>query len=251
MTVVLAVAAVVTVGILLLRNPSGSSADDVTARAPDTASCGATLKVVTASSFAPVLDGLSSALDTGDPCVAVQVEVVDGRSASAKVAEFGAHVWIPDDGAWAGVADDGLLAEPDASGSGAVLATSPIYMIADQATADRVEEAGGTWLGLADLVASGSGVRLAVRDPAGSGDGLIARAPWAKPVWASEAGRVAEPYVGAARIRPSQDPTQPFPMQGSRIGPICVLNLLAARRRRRRSRARVRGSCREPTIALI
>jgi hypothetical protein len=232
MTVVLAVAAVVTAGILLLRNPSGSSADDVTARAPDTASCGATLKVVTASSFAPVLDGLSSNLDSGNPCVAVQVEVVDGRSAAAKVAELGAHVWIPDDGAWAGVADDGLLAEPDASGSGTVLATSPIYMIADQATADRVEEAGGTWLGLADLVASGSGVRLAVRDPAGSGDGLIGAGAVGEAVWVErgmdESAEALASALPAIRTVEGSDPALPEAGEVGLIPEYALLNLLAA-----------------------
>jgi hypothetical protein len=34
-------------------------------------------------------------------------------------------------------------------GSGAVIATSPIFMAADKATAARVQQAGGSWLGLA------------------------------------------------------------------------------------------------------
>ena len=231
-TVTLAAAAAIIVALLLLRNPGGSSSGDSAARAPDAPSCAATLTVVTASSFAPVINGLSSTLAAAEPCVAVQTEVVDGRSAAARVAELGAHVWIPDDGAWAGVADDGLLAEPDVSGSGTVLATSPIYMIADQATAQRVEEAGGSWLGLADLVASGSGVRLAVRDPAGSGDGLIGAGAVGEAVWVErgmdESAEVLASALPAIRTVEGADPALPEAGEVGLVPEYALLNLLAA-----------------------
>ena len=69
-------------------------------------------------------------------------------------------------------------------GAGTVLATSPIYQVTDAATGARLKAAGGSWLGLAGLVADrASGVRLAVRDPNGSGDGMVAAGSLGEAVW--------------------------------------------------------------------
>jgi von Willebrand factor type A domain len=146
--------------------------------------CDRTLRVVTASSFAPVLAALQPALATGKDCIALDTVVVDGRSAADRVAEREADVWIPDDVSWAAVARGGLLAEEGQGGSGTVLATSPIYLVTDPGTATRVTAAGGSWLGLSGLVANArSGVRLAVRDPNGSGDGMVGAGSLGEAVW--------------------------------------------------------------------
>jgi Bacterial extracellular solute-binding protein/von Willebrand factor type A domain len=145
--------------------------------------CPHTVRVVTASSFAPVLEALASRSTGDDGCVNLQVAVADGRAAPEAVERTDADVWIPDDSSWTAVAGSGLLAAKDVAGSGAVVAETPIYMVTDAATADRVRAAGGSWLALANLLASDSGVRLAVRDPAGSGDGMVGAGGVAEAVW--------------------------------------------------------------------
>jgi hypothetical protein len=175
---VLLAAALVTIGLVVGRPP-----DETVRPAAVPSPCTTPLQVVTAASFAPVLTGLAPALATGPDCVRLEVTVADGRAASDRAAVLGAHVWIPDDTAWAATAGSLEIAEPEVGGSGAVVAISPVFMVTDAATAERVEAAGGSWLGLADLVSSRSGVRLAVRDPAGSGDGLVAAAAVGEAVW--------------------------------------------------------------------
>jgi Bacterial extracellular solute-binding protein/von Willebrand factor type A domain len=146
--------------------------------------CNASLHVVTAASFEPVLRSLAPTLESGQSCVRLTIDVADGRQAAARVAELNADVWIPDDAAWASQAGDTKLAEKDVAGAHTVLATSPIYMVTDDATADRVSQAGGGWLHLADLAGNPeSGVRLVVRDPAGSGDGMLGVGAVGEGVW--------------------------------------------------------------------
>jgi hypothetical protein len=170
-----------TVG-LLLRG----SGDEPTRLVQPAAQCPASLRIVTASSFAPVLTEIAPTLESGDDCVHLDVDVADGRVAPQRVADLEADVWIPDDAAWAGAAGSLALAEAPRGGSGTVLATSPIYMVTDEATAGRLQGAGGGWLGLAKLVTTDSGVKLAVRDPAGSGDGLIGVGDVGEAVWLDE-----------------------------------------------------------------
>lgn len=148
--------------------------------------CDATVRVVTASSFAPVLEYLTPALGSGDDCLRVNLDIVDGRAAAARAAQVNADVWIPDDAAWQGVANRLKIAPKDTLGSGTVLATSPIFMVADQATTARVQQAGGSWLALAGLAGQPNGVRLAIRDPAGSGDGMIGAGAVGESVWLSK-----------------------------------------------------------------
>lgn len=164
---------------ILAMYSSGETSESPTARLP----CAATLRVVTASSFAPVLDRIAPALDSGADCVRLDISVVDGRAAIRHVADTGADVWIPDDAAWAGVADGVDLADESVAGSGTVLATSPIYMITSPATAERVRRAGGGWRALIDLATGNAGVRVVAREPAGSGDGLIAIGALGEAVW--------------------------------------------------------------------
>ena len=150
------------------------------------ARCERVLRVVTATSFAPVLAKVGDTLAAGPDCVALDTVVVDGREAAARVAEREADLWIPDDASWAGVARRGLLPDEDegVGGAGTVLATSPIYLVTDPATAGRIKAAGGSWLGLVSLVGTrSSGVRLAVRDPNGSGDGMVGAGSLGEAVW--------------------------------------------------------------------
>ena len=192
--------------------------DDPPAGAPAllaASTCDRTLKVVTAASFAPVLAAVQPALAAGKDCVALDTVVVDGRAAADRVAEREADVWIPDDASWAGGARPGLLADEGRAGAGTVLATSPIYMVADRATAARVTAAGGTWLGLAGLVTEPRGVRLAVRDPNGSGDGMVAAGSLGEAVW-QDRGMDASSAVLSAALRqtrtvPGAGPALPRP----------------------------------------
>ena len=105
------------------------------------ASCPTTLRVVTASSYAPVLADVGPTLAAGPDCVGLDVTVADGRSAAARVAEVGADAWIPDDAGWAGNPGPARLAAAPAAGSGTVLATSPFYLVTDRDTAGRVTDA--------------------------------------------------------------------------------------------------------------
>src|SRR5690606_18442789 len=100
----------------------------------------------------------------------------------AAVAEFNAHVWIPDEAAWAGVISQ-IQLDTEAETAGTVVATSPIYMVADESTASRVTDAGGGWLDLAELLTADTGTQLMVRDPAGSGDGMLGAGAVGEAVW--------------------------------------------------------------------
>jgi Ca-activated chloride channel homolog len=179
---VLAVVATTSAAVaLVVRDGGGGSAG---AGLAGGAECERTVRVVTSSSFAPVLEAVGSELARQSDCIGLDTVAVDGRAAAARVAEREADVWIPDDASWAAITPHDLLAEEGQVGSGTVLATSPIYMVTEPATAKRVEAAGGGWLGLASLLTNpASGVRLAVRDPDGSGDGMVAAGSLAEAVW--------------------------------------------------------------------
>ena len=144
-------------------------------------SCPTALRVVTAASYAPVVAGVAPALAEGADCVRLDVTVADGRTAAGAAAEPSTDVWIPDDAGWASNPGAARLAEGPAVGT--VLAESPFYLVTDPATAARVTGAGGGWLGLADLVTGPDPVRLAVRDPGASGDGMLGAGALAEAVW--------------------------------------------------------------------
>jgi hypothetical protein len=146
------------------------------------AACAAELRVVTSTSFAPALQALEPALAQGPDCVELDVVVADGRAAAARAVEVDADVWIPDDGAWAGNPGELQLATDSVAHAGDTVAVSPFYLVTDPGTADRVTGAGGGWLGLVELVEDRQ-VTLVVRDPAGSGDGLLAAGAVGEAVW--------------------------------------------------------------------
>lgn len=176
---VLALMAVVLVGTLLVRGGGRDEPPEPTAAPP----CARAVRVVTATSFAPVLQALAPTLRQGADCVDVSVQTADGRAAAELISRTPADVWIPDDTSWAGTVPGDGLADAPASAAGTIVASSPIFMVTDQPTAGRLRQAGGSWLALANLVAQRSGTTLAVRDPAGSGDGLVGIGSPAEAVW--------------------------------------------------------------------
>ncbi len=175
--------AVVTAALAVLVLASAAYVRVNERRPPDIANlpCGRSVHVMTATSFAPVLNAVSLALARGTGCVRVDVEVADGRPAAEDAAQ--ADVWIPDDAAWAGSAQAPQLAAKGRLGSGTIIATSPVYLVADHLTGQRITQAGGSWLALDQLLADGSGIRLTLPDPAGSGDGLVAAGALGEAVW--------------------------------------------------------------------
>ena len=166
---------------------------------------GTPLKVVTAKSFEPVLSALAGTLGTGADCVRLDVRVADGRPAAQKMAGMGADVWIPDDTAWATVAG-GEYAEygdPEAAKTAnaeepVVVATSPLYFVTDKTTEGTLKAAGGSWLGLAELVKQGKPVKPVLRAPAGTGDGLIAAGALGEAVWLKSGMDVSAEYLADA-----------------------------------------------------
>jgi hypothetical protein len=108
------------------------------------------LRVLTASSYRPVLTEIAPLLRSGDVCVQLDIDVANGVDALSRVADSGVHVWIPDDAAWTGAAE--LELDVDAPDAGTVVATSPIYMVTDGTTARALRDAGESWLGLTTLL---------------------------------------------------------------------------------------------------
>jgi hypothetical protein len=150
------------------------------------AACPDRLTVVAASSFVPVLTALAPSLADGPNCAVLDVAAADGRAAAAEVARRNADVWIPDDAAWGGTQGMAELAAAPAAGAGTVLATSPFYLVADADTARRVTAEGGGWLTLNTLLSRPGEqppVTLALPDPAGSGDGMLAAGAVGEAVW--------------------------------------------------------------------
>jgi Ca-activated chloride channel homolog len=230
--VVLVVAAVGSAAVVLVqRGSSGSEAGPPSSALLAESTCDTTLKVVTASSFSAVLTTLQQSLATGPNCVALDTAVVDGRDAAARVAEREADVWIPDDLSWAAIARGGLLADDGEAGSGTVLATSPIYMVTDTATAARVNHAGGSWLALSKLVASPGGVRLAVRDPNGSGDGMVAAGSLGEAVWIKDGMDASSAALSAAlrQTRTVHGTGSALPDQPGEVGLVPEYALLQAK----------------------
>ncbi len=175
--------ALVAAGIVVVRG------DGWSALSPGGTACGRKLKVVTASSFAPVLAAMAPELGKADECVRMDIVVADGRAAPDTVRQTGADLWIPDDTSWVGTAPDLDLARlgPEntvgTGGAGTVVADSPIYMVTDAATAVKLRAAGDSWLALANLLDTDDTVKLAVREPGTSGDGMVGAGSMAETVW--------------------------------------------------------------------
>jgi hypothetical protein len=178
-----------------------------------------TLRVMTSSSFSPVLADLAPKLASNPDCLRLAVTVVDGRQAFDRLTFAKTDVWIPDDGAWAMRLGADVLTPPGQVGAHVVLATSPIYQVTDKATATRIKAAGGTWDALSGLLAGGSGVRLAVRDPAGSGDGLVAFGALGEAVWLKK-GMDSATVASVATRRVSRAVTGGGPALPSRPGEV-------------------------------
>lgn len=159
-------------------NDAGDVADTVQASVP----CPTTVRIVTATSYEPVLREVAQLVGSGDACARLEIELADGRGADERVAELNADLWIPDDASWAGIANSAAL-DPDAAGAGTHVATSPIYMVTDGATADQLAEVGESWRTLPQLVTNQDDIGLVIRDPASSGDGLVAAGSVGEGVW--------------------------------------------------------------------
>jgi hypothetical protein len=194
-------------------------------------SCPTAVHVVTAASFAPVLAGVAPALADGADCVRLDVAVADGRTAADRVAEPGVDVWIPDDAGWASNPGPARLAEAPAAHAGTVVAESPFYLVTDEATAQRVTG----WLSLAEQV-TGDGpapVRLAVRDPAGSGDGMLGMGAFGEAVWVKDGMDASAEALAAAlpRTRTVTGDAPALPEAPGEVGLVPEHGLLPVRER--------------------
>jgi hypothetical protein len=192
--------------------------------------CQRPIRVVTATSFAPVLNALAAQTENDDDCVRLDVTPEDGRAAVQRAIEVGADVWIPDDASWAGSAGSLGLVQPPKANAGAVLATSPFYMVADRATGEKLRKAGGGWLGLSGLVGPGRDTRLVVRDPIGSGDGMVAAGAVAEAVWVDKGMDASALWLAGAQktTRIVTDGSPALPTRAGEIGVVPEYALRAA-----------------------
>ena len=149
------------------------------------------LRVVTTASYEPALEAVADDLASGDDCVGLNITVADGRSAEPIVDREQAHVWIADDASWleryeAEEAEEYGEDSEEADLSYQLLATSPVLFASSVETAASIQRAGGGWAGLAALVAGGQPVSVVTRDPASTGDGLVALGGLGEAVWDSK-----------------------------------------------------------------
>jgi hypothetical protein len=223
---VLAGSALVAGALAVLRNTPSDGSDSIGGSACDARP----VKVVTATSFAPVLDALAPVLDHGADCVRLETTTSDGRAAVRRVAEVNADVWIPDDGSWVATAGTLPLAQAPTAGAGTVVATSPLYMVADRETGDRLRKAGNSWRGLANLVDQPNGVRLTVRDPGSSGDGMVAAGALAEAVWLAKDMDASALWLADAlkKTRTVNDGTPALPKRSGEVGVVPEYALLPA-----------------------
>jgi hypothetical protein len=191
------------------------------------ASCERPVRVVTANSFAPVLSAMATRLSQDGDCLRLEVTAADGRGAVKKAAEVNADVWIPDDTAWSSTAGSLGLAAAPAAGSGTVLATSPLYMVTDKATGTKLQQAGGSWLALARMVEEQS-AKLVVRDPGGSGEGMVGAGAVAEAVWKAEDMDASALWLADAkrttRTVSGADPA--MPKRSGEVGVVAEYTLL-------------------------
>jgi hypothetical protein len=158
---------------------------------PWTSGCDTVLRVAAPASFARVVTQVAADLGSGPDCVRVFVGQVDGRTVAERIGQLDVDAWIADDPAWTTLGSRSALAQDGVAGAGAVLATSPVFMVTDPATAKRITRGGGSWLALARLLTTAPGVRLAVPDPAGSGEGLVAVGALSEAVWLDQGMEVS------------------------------------------------------------
>jgi hypothetical protein len=224
---VLAGCALVAGALAVLRDSPSDGTDSAGGSACDARP----LKVVTATSFAPVLDAITPVVDHGADCVRLDITTADGRAAVRRVAEVNADVWIPDDSSWAGTAGTLSLAQAPTAGAGTVVATSPLYMVADHTTGIRLQKEGGdSWRGLASLVDRPNGLRLTLRDPASSGDGMVAAGALAEAVWIDKDMDASALWLADAlkKTRTVTDGTPALPTRSGEVGVVPEYALLPA-----------------------
>jgi hypothetical protein len=196
--IVLAIVAAVEAATLRGNSGDGASSkgDASSARSGATHCSGTTIHALVASTYAPILREAQRLVSKGTNCVDLKIDIGDGQEAAEEVAKAqaanggnksedtgkstGPDLWIPDDASWNGTA----TAEADhPAHRGAVLAVSPLYMVADTRVAVRIKRDGATWQATARLVSRDSGVRLVVRDPKGSGEGMLGLGDLVESIW--------------------------------------------------------------------
>ncbi len=222
--VTVAVAALVVATVFMTRQGDAKTGSAGTFAAP----CERTVRVATTSSFTPVLDALASRLARGPDCVQVEIQPAEGRGATSRVGQ--ADVWIPDDTAWVGISGGTRFAARGTIGSETTLATSPIFMVAHRPVTERITAAGGSWLALARMLRDGAGVRLVVRDPVASGDGLIAAGAVGEAVWLDKGMNASSLALAKAQrtARTVSDATPALPNRPDEVGLIPEYALLPA-----------------------
>ena len=149
------------------------------------------LRVVTTASYQPALDAVADDLANRDDCVRLDITVADGRAAEPTVDKEHAHVWISDDASWleqyeAEKAEEYGADSQEAQLNYRPLATSPVLFASSPAMAARIQRAGGGWTGLAALVDSDQPPSIVTKDPASTGDGLVALGGLGDAVWDSQ-----------------------------------------------------------------
>ncbi len=165
-------AAVVTVVLVRVTGGGSSGPTPTTSRAVAVGSgetCASSVTVVSASSFAPALQRIAEGIANGPTCVGVRVVVADGKNAESVVGSSKADAWIADDASWSQLPGPAKLATGGAAGQ--VVATSPVYFVTQRGS--TLPDADHSWLGLARTLAQTGPWKLTVRDPAGSGDGMV------------------------------------------------------------------------------
>ncbi len=153
---------------------------------PDSSAGGCTeLRIVATASYRPALDAVRASLARQPECVRLDVTVADGRPAEPVVDRERAHVWITDDAAWLAryEAEEVAAGDAEAESEYSTLATSPVLFAAGSAVSPRLQQAGGGWTDLAAMVAGDRPVRIVTKDPASSGDGLVALGGLGDAVW--------------------------------------------------------------------
>jgi hypothetical protein len=214
-------------GVLAVLRDSPSDRGDLGGSACDARP----LKVVTATSFAPVLDAVAPVVDHGANCIRLDITTADGRAAVQRAAEVNADVWIPDDSSWLSTAGTLSVAPAPTAGAGTVVATSPLYMVADRTTGKKLQDDGkDMWRGLASQVDRPNGLRLALRDPASSGDGLVAAGALAEAVWLDQDMDASALWLADAlkKTRTVTDGTPALPTRSGEVGIVPEYALLPA-----------------------
>jgi von Willebrand factor type A domain len=131
--------------------------------------CSRQLRVVTATSYEPVLQKAADGIAQGPDCVKVTTTRADGSGAADVVASSGADAWIADDASWPQLPSTAHIGKDRAQ----VVATSPLYVVT-QRSAAALPPSAQTWVGLGQLLGQPKQSQLVVSDPTASGAGMVA-----------------------------------------------------------------------------